>query len=417
MSDQKDRTFVRDAIDTGLESMQGNPFLAQRIINQERTEQPVMKKKISFAMILAMILLLAFTATAVAGAVSEKFNTWLYQIWPEAATTLMPVNMSCESGGVRMEIISAVAEGTDLYITYSMEDLEGDRLNIECSPVMYVDDARNYNWEASFEQPMKDEATGKVIFGEHFVYDGDITASDGVLTAHVPSFLSSKETATIDLFPYLAQYGGSVKTMEVPEDARMLWHPDSYEDLQSLDMFGPVSAGSRVLDTGSSLEIPLADTVYLSGIGNVDGMLHVQLHYVNHGKTVLGTGLNQLVFRPDEADVVLRDLESDYWYDRTYHDPRMIIETFSIELTEPEFVGSYPEGEESGESLSPIDYIGWGSQPDDPDTPEWVEFLFTTDAAGLNAEQQEFLVTIDEKIPIRGIWNAEIPVRLIRHAD
>ena len=42
MSDQKDRTFVQHSIDTGLDSLQGNPFLAQRIMNQERTEQPVM---------------------------------------------------------------------------------------------------------------------------------------------------------------------------------------------------------------------------------------------------------------------------------------------------------------------------------------------------------------------------------------
>ena len=111
MSDKRDRTFVQHSIDTGLESMQGNPFLAQRILNQERTEQPVMKKKISFAFILAMILLLACAATAIAGAVNEDFNAWLYRIWPEAATTLMPVNMSCEDNWIRMEVISAVADG------------------------------------------------------------------------------------------------------------------------------------------------------------------------------------------------------------------------------------------------------------------------------------------------------------------
>ena len=205
MSDRKDKAFVRHSIDTGLESMQGNPFLAQRILNQERTEQPVMKKKISFTFILAMILLLAFAATAIAGSVNEDFNAWLYRIWPEAATTLMPVDMSCENNGIRLEIISAVADGEDLYITYSMEDLVKDRLNTECSPVMYVDDARNYDWDASFEQPIRDEATGKIIFGEHFTYNGNITTADNVLNAHIHSFISHRQTALVDLFPYLEQ--------------------------------------------------------------------------------------------------------------------------------------------------------------------------------------------------------------------
>ena len=117
MSDQKDRKFVQHSIDTGLDSLQGNPFLAQRIMNQERMEQPVMKKKISLAFILAIVLVLACAATALAGAVNENFNAWLYRIWPEAATTLMPVNMSCENNGIRMEVISAAADGQELYIT------------------------------------------------------------------------------------------------------------------------------------------------------------------------------------------------------------------------------------------------------------------------------------------------------------
>ena len=388
MSDQKDRNFVQHSIDTGLESMQGNPFLAQRILNQERTEQPVMKKKISVAFILATVLILACAATAIAGAVNETFNTWLYRIWPEAATTLMPVHMSCENNGIRMEIISAAADGKELYITYSLEDLEGDRLNIENSPVLYVESFPDYLWEASFEQPMKDEATGKVIFGEHFRYQGSITAADGVLKAHLPGFTSFRETV-IDLFPYLEQYGSRVSTMDIPENARTLWGHDSYLDDKPVD--GNASAAMRVIDNSSSLEIPLADTVFLSGIGMVDGCLHVQLHYVNHRKTVLGKGPDTIAFRPDETEIMLRGKDSEYWYDSRYQDP-----------------GKLPDG---------ISAIGWGTQQDDPDTPEWAEIIFTADAAELSADAQELFAEIREIIPFQGSWDAEIPVRLIRHVQ
>ena len=390
MSEQRDKAFVQHAIDTGLESMQGNPFLAQRILNQERTEQPVMKKKISFAFILAMILLLACAATAIAGAVNESFNAWLYRIWPEAATTLMPVNMSCESGGIRMEVISAVTDGKDLYITYSMEDLEGDRLNIENSPVMYVDPSSCYMWESSFEQPLRDEATGKIIFGEHFNYHGNISSED-ILHAHIHNFTSFEGPVQVDLFPYLEQYGSQVKTMAVPEDAQILWQADDYEQPDWSDPPGPIPASMQVLDTESSLEIPLADTVYLSGIGMVDGLLHVQLHYVNHQKTVIGEYLDTIVTRPDEVSYVLRDKDSGYWYNEWYQDPEKL--------------------------PNRIEVLGWGTQPDDPDTPEWAEIIFTADAAELDPDRQDFLVEIYQRIPIQGSWDVEIPVRLIRHAD
>ena len=364
MSDRKDKAFVRHSIDTGLESMQGNPFLAQRILNQERTEQPVMKKKISFAFILAMILLLAFAATAIAGSVNEDFNAWLYRIWPEAATTLMPVNMSCENNGIRLEIISAVADGEELYITYSMEDLEKDRLNTECSPVMYVDDARSYDWESSFEQPIRDEATGKIIFGEHFTYNGNITAADNVLNAHIHSFISHGQTALVDLFPYLEQFGSEVKTATVPEGAGTLWRADVYAEQDVEKRSGSVPADTQVINPAYSREIRLADTVFLSGIGMVDGRLHVQLHFVDHQKRTIGEYLDTVSYRPDETEVLLRDKDSETWYDEKY------------------LVQDILGGATCG--------IGWGTQPDDPQTPEYAELIFAADADNLSPDMQDF---------------------------
>ena len=391
MSDRKDKAFVRHSIDTGLESMQGNPFLAQRILNQERTEQPVMKKKISFAFILAMILLLAFAATAIAGSVNEDFNAWLYRIWPEAATTLMPVDMSCENNWIRLEIISAVADGEELYITYSMEDLEKDRLNTECSPFMYVDDARSYDWESSFEQPIRDEATGKIIFGEHFTYNGNITAADNVLNAHIHSFISHRQTALVDLFPYLEQFGSEVKTATVPEGAGTLWRADVYAEQDVEKRSGSVPADTQVINPAYSREIRLADTVFLSGIGMVDGRLHVQLHFVDHQKRTIGEYLDTVSYRPDETDVLLRDKDSETWYDEKY------------------LVQDILGGATCG--------IGWGTQPDDPQTPEYAELIFAADADNLSPDMQDFLIDISQAVPVVGGWSAEIPVRLIRHVD
>jgi hypothetical protein len=147
----------------------------------------------------------------------------------------------------------------------------------------------------------------------------------------------------------------------------------------------------QVIDPAGSLEIPLAETVYLSGIGMVDGQLHVQLHFVNHRKAVIGEYLGTVSYRPDETDVMLRDKDCEYWYDEKYQDPEKL--------------------------TNGICSIGWGTQPNDPDTPEWAEIIFTADAAELDPDRQDFLIEIYQRIPILGSWDVEIPVRLIRHAD
>ncbi len=66
MSDQRDKRFVQESIDSGLSVMQGDPWLAQRIMNQERTGGFIVKKRLSVGLVLAIVLMLiAVTALAV----------------------------------------------------------------------------------------------------------------------------------------------------------------------------------------------------------------------------------------------------------------------------------------------------------------------------------------------------------------
>ncbi len=67
MREELTRKEFHEAIDTTLSGLQGDPFLAQRIMNQERTGEPVVKKRLSVGLVLAIVLLLiAVTALAVA---------------------------------------------------------------------------------------------------------------------------------------------------------------------------------------------------------------------------------------------------------------------------------------------------------------------------------------------------------------
>ena len=98
-----------------------NGNAVRRRVNEGGT---IMKRKHTFAFVLAMILVLACAATAIAAATSEEFNACLYQLWPEAAMKLMPVELSCEDKGFRLEVTSASAEGSEILISYTVEDLE-----------------------------------------------------------------------------------------------------------------------------------------------------------------------------------------------------------------------------------------------------------------------------------------------------
>ena len=67
MHEELNQKEFHEAIDTTLSGLQGNPFLAQRIINQERKGEPVVKKRLSVGLVLAIVLMLiAMTALAVA---------------------------------------------------------------------------------------------------------------------------------------------------------------------------------------------------------------------------------------------------------------------------------------------------------------------------------------------------------------
>ena len=67
MKDEQIRAQIHQAVDAHGEHLRTDPFLAQRIMNQERKGEPVVKKRLSVGLVLAIVLMLiAVTALAVA---------------------------------------------------------------------------------------------------------------------------------------------------------------------------------------------------------------------------------------------------------------------------------------------------------------------------------------------------------------
>lgn len=65
MSEQRDKDFVKSAVDACFSDLKGDPWLAQRIMNGTEKEIRV-KKKLSFGLVLALVLILVTAAVAFA---------------------------------------------------------------------------------------------------------------------------------------------------------------------------------------------------------------------------------------------------------------------------------------------------------------------------------------------------------------
>ena len=375
MNDKELRSRVNAELSNISWSARNSSAVRQRV-NQGGT---VMKRKMSFAFVLAMILVAACIATAVAGAVSEEFNTWLYQLWPEAALKLMPVDLSCENNGIRMEVLSAAAEDSEVLISYTLEDLEGDRL-FEGRTAIYPRVFTGYTrFESQSGAEHYNEEDHKLYSAEHARYTVEERSEDEFLTLMVDLF-GRDDMHTVELFPYLQERGGEVRMADVPEDVTVR-RPYVEPGNRTFSESG-LPETMQVIDSSASLEIPLFESVYLSGAKIVDGWAHIQLHFAENGYI---SSTKKVLYHQYGSTLSLYDAEDNdlpYADDALYDGCRVLY---------------------------------WGySDSFDPTLAEWVEYIFPVDAAAVE-KAASLPVMIEKGIsPIDANLAVQIPVRLIK---
>ena len=324
------------------------------------TEEKIVKKKQSHVTLIAIAMILVLMTTALA-ATSTTVNNWVYKVWPYLAETLMPVNLTCEDQGIEVEIVSAVVQGNELIVTYAARDLKGNRLRAGGSLFSDLDFENTSEVHTGSGEGISDYiADEQKIFGvEKYTYDTDIIPRDGYITLSFHSIDPARESLiSFDPRPYLEQYGGLVRTASLPE---ILWDE---EGSYSSDRRFPGSL--KIIDWNRSLEIPLAESITLSGAGFFDNCLHVQIHNTD----------------PAAPWIYSLDLQ-----DNAPH----------LDSTENSTVTS----------------LRWG---DTDGCPEWTETFapFSPDKLA-NADLK---AVITRWLPsIKGNWKIEIPERMIRHSD
>lgn len=215
--------------------------------------------------IAAAVLLFTCTAGALA-AVNEDVNALLYRVWPWASQALKPVNLSCEDQGIRMEVVSASLQGQEAFVTLTMQDMTGGRLDgtvdLFDSEMLHLP----YDGSGTCTLLNYDAETRTASFAVYMRFSEQPAETDKV-TFSVSRILTGKRETTVDLTPLLGKIE-EAETVPVPNSVR----GGSAGDANSL-------SDVKVLNPENSLEIPVTEGVTLTGAGLSDGILHVQIRY------------------------------------------------------------------------------------------------------------------------------------------
>ena len=106
------------------ESIRPSPELVSRAVRSARPRRTVMLRRVLAA---AAALALCICVPALAG--PSVIYQLVYTVSPDFAQHFAPVQMACESNGVRLEVVSARIHGSTAEIYLTLQDLTGDRVD------------------------------------------------------------------------------------------------------------------------------------------------------------------------------------------------------------------------------------------------------------------------------------------------
>ena len=195
----------------------------------------------------------------------ESIRIRLDEEAPGMSAKLFPVNQAYENQGLRVEVVSGYMSGTECCFVISVQDLEGQYTDYEAYPWFECDMAgfSGYSTSVLYEN----EAEHKTVYMYMPNLSNPVPTEDRTIKVGIKTYHMSRDTV-VDLLPMLEQYGKDVKTAEQPKRLQLSGLANKFpaKDMKFLDYTQP-------------LDIPLLGDVCLSGIGWIDGQLHVQYHY------------------------------------------------------------------------------------------------------------------------------------------
>ncbi|MCH5192336.1 MAG: hypothetical protein J1F11_00135 [Oscillospiraceae bacterium] len=312
------------------------------LIIEAKRPAPKIKLKQAKPAIAAAVLLLCLSAplpTAVALGSDTAYQA-LYLISPAAAQVFKPVRKSCTDKGIMMEIISASVDGSKASFYISLQDLEGKGLD----PTVDLFDSYSINCPydstgyCSFSE--YDEETNTAYFLVNIERMDRKKIRNDKITFSVKELIFGKQDyegvlSEIDLtnIPYEPDTQSSIPY----RGASFKYKEPDYRDYRYL------------IPDASPLASPV-DGVSVTGIGYINGALHIQTHYEdigrtdNHGSVYLADESGSRIEFDNECDISFWDDEHKGSYDEK------IIEMPYEDISDYRLYGSFltSKGYESG---------------------------------------------------------------------
>lgn len=224
----------------------------------------------------------------------------MYLVSPQIAQFFIPVQESCVSNGIRMEVVAASIHDNVVEMYVTMEDLEGGRIDGTAS----LDDSywinRSFGGMEGCHNLGFEEETGKITYLIQIQDWGDRSIEGEKLTFGVRQLHIGKRVYENVKIPVdLTAVGTAEEVREVHYTGGGTMDAEKY----SLD-------GGLVMVPGEAMEeFPVKEDYELTGIGYVDGKLHIQTAIYDRMRTD-NHGFFCLV---NEAGEEIRNVYSAYW--------------------------------------------------------------------------------------------------------
>ncbi len=240
--------------------------------------------------------------------------------YPEIASQLQPVESSCEDQGIRLTVHAALVKDNDLWVVYSLQDLEANRINPQiCTnhtcPV-------GTNGISDSVTLAYDSSRHLLLMLEHTRYDETTPPEDGLYPFSMYS-IYTRVAESMSLIPILKQHGITSEGISLPENCRVIYTPTGRKDMPILDYSKPLD-----ISLGGS------DNTVLTGIGWIDGKLHVQFreaasYSIDHDYSWLSSVIpGKNLSYADDYQLI--------WYDHAYRNTNWVELVFDAASTDPD---------------------------------------------------------------------------------
>lgn len=219
----------------------------------------------------AVIGICIFITVPVLAANVEPVYQLMYLVSPTIARFFKPVQRSCQDNGIKMEVVSAYIRGNTAQIYITMEDLTHDRIDGTIDLYDSFSINRPFDSTAVCELAGFDASAKKATFLITMNEWGNKNIEGDKITFSVREFLSHKTIYDNQYIPV------SLTGIQPAEDTR----PVAVYGLGGPDVNRTDRDNITALSPGSPREGFPIDGIDFTGIGYIDGKLHIQTRIEN----------------------------------------------------------------------------------------------------------------------------------------